>query len=295
LHQENAKCCDSRTDEESAPREATMQEHNHDAVDTNRDEKDPYDELEERMKRIGIAIISICKGLKTSERIGHSIALITLLALIFYAGYTVKIYKATKKSADAAESAAGTARESLISGQRAFVIFQGSKFDIGHVTDTTGKSQEYIAFTAAWENVGTTAALVSAYMYNIADLHQVTEEQFTNGVVSGEEPQHLKRVIGPHDTYKVGPFLVPRREIKGWRQAQVTPEGRTYIFFGWIIYRDVFRDTPVHVSEFCRFPGLVGVDENRKINITFEYCREHNCADEQCKDYKEITLLPDKP
>jgi hypothetical protein len=200
----------------------------------------------------------------------------------------------TRKSADASKSVAETAHESLVSGQRAFVIFQGSEYDLGHATDTTGRAHEYINFMATWENVGTTSALVSAYMYNIADLPQVTEGQFTGGVVHGEEPQYLRRVIGPHDTYKIGPFLTPREELKGWRQAQVTKEQRNFIFFGWIVYRDVFKDTPVHVSEFCRFPGLVGVDESKKLNITFEFCKQHNCADEQCEDYKEIMAFTQK-
>jgi hypothetical protein len=104
---------------------------------------------------------------KWLERLKVFLEAATLAAVVIYAiiNYHMlcEMRKATEKagiSADAENSAADTARQSLVSAQRAFVIFQGSKFDVGHVKDTTGKEREYVEFTATWENVGTTSALV---------------------------------------------------------------------------------------------------------------------------------------
>ena len=83
-----------------------MHDHNPETEDTDREEKDAYDEFEEGVSRVGVFILSIIKELKISERIGHGIALATLTALIFYTGYTIKIYKATNRTAIAAQRSA---------------------------------------------------------------------------------------------------------------------------------------------------------------------------------------------
>jgi hypothetical protein len=81
---------------------------NFDAENADREIKDAYDEFEERVGRIGVFLVGVWEQLDASERIGHIIALLTLIALIFYAGYTVKIYRATEKSAEAAKRTADT-------------------------------------------------------------------------------------------------------------------------------------------------------------------------------------------
>ncbi len=99
-----------------------MDEHN--PENTERQEKDPYDEFEQRIRTIGIVIDEVMSreltsfrtgwhGLKLNKRLGHSLTLATLVALIFYTCYTVKIYKATAQSAAAAKASADTNAKQL--------------------------------------------------------------------------------------------------------------------------------------------------------------------------------------
>jgi hypothetical protein len=84
-----------------------MHQHDPDAEDADRRQQDPYDEFEERVKRIGATIARTWKKLETSEKISHIISFITLLALTFYAGYTVKIYRANHDAAKSAQETLG--------------------------------------------------------------------------------------------------------------------------------------------------------------------------------------------
>jgi len=86
-----------------------MHEHHPDTIDGDREEKSPYDEFEQRIRRIGIFIGSGFRhvwvrwlGLSFSEQTGHVVAFATLVALIAYTRYTIKIYKAANHTADAA-------------------------------------------------------------------------------------------------------------------------------------------------------------------------------------------------
>jgi hypothetical protein len=72
-------------------------------------------------------------------------------------------------------------------------------------------------------------------------------------------------------------------------------DSERYFFWGWIVYRDVFKDSPVHVTEWCRVATASGraiseSDKNKSHPVVhLDFCEEHNCADDQCKDYKQIT------
>ena len=65
--------------------------------------------------------------------------------------------------------------------------------------------------------------------------------------------------------------------------------------WGWITYDDIFKNTPRHLSEFCdEITNIKGTPEDitdPAANITWELslCREHNCSDERCADYREKT------
>jgi hypothetical protein len=88
-----------------------MCEQDRETEDSETEAKDAYDEFEERMGRVGITVVASWNELEISERIGHIIALATLLAPHLYAAYTVNIYTATKQSAEAATVAARAAKE----------------------------------------------------------------------------------------------------------------------------------------------------------------------------------------
>ena len=85
-----------------------MHDHQPEPVNSS-EEKDPYDEFEERIRRIGVYVVRCLTYARTGwsemsfhKRLGHSIATATLVALIVYTGYTIKIYKAANRTANAA-------------------------------------------------------------------------------------------------------------------------------------------------------------------------------------------------
>jgi hypothetical protein len=176
-------------------------------------------------------------------------------------------------------------REALESVQRAFV-------SLAHLQqeETLAYGTSYIAFHSQWENVGVTSANVTDYLFEDGKLsREPSDDQFEHGVET--KPLHVSRYIGPHDPYWVGPFMIRTDVLLGSISPQKTER---YFFWGWIVYRDVFKHTRLHVTEFCRKATDVGqaISESDKTNIKpfvrLEFCEEHNCADEQCKDYGQL-------
>src|ERR1700722_18447558 len=84
-------------------------------------EQDAYDEFEDGVRRVCLFIIRLRRELSASEKVGHGVALLTLAALVFYTAYTIKIYKATNRSAQAAKDAANTAKDALHITERAYI------------------------------------------------------------------------------------------------------------------------------------------------------------------------------
>jgi hypothetical protein len=88
-----------------------MHQHNPEAENAEREEKDSYDEFEERVRRVGVFVLERLLYIKREwhqlsfhKRAGHAIAFATLLSLIFYATYTVKIFNATDRTANIADA-----------------------------------------------------------------------------------------------------------------------------------------------------------------------------------------------
>ncbi len=91
--------------------------------------------------------------------------------------------------------------------------------------------------------------------------------------------------------------LSPDRPISvvglGWANA-IQNNARLHLYmWGWVSYFDVFKGTPKHLTEFCYevIPFVTPTKIPTKVNVMAGYrrCVEHNCADEQCADYREKT------
>jgi len=92
-------------------------------------------------------------------------------------------------------------------------------------------------------------------------------------------------VIGPKSPAIAGPILVPVEIIE-----KEVPNTHVFIW-GWQAYRDVFRSTKPHVTEFCFDLRTVDFMNNpaRDFVAGFATCSRHNCVDEQCDDYQRLT------
>ncbi len=65
--------------------------------------------------------------------------------------------------------------------------------------------------------------------------------------------------------------------------------------WGWLLYRDAFPNTKVHLTEFClKTTNIIPKDGDYDFSATV--CGSpHNCVDEFCDDYSAmVTMLPHK-
>jgi hypothetical protein len=118
-----------------------MCEQDNHEVESDTDARDAYDEFDERMRRIGRGLIVIWRDLSPSERLGNIVSFVTLVALIFYTGYTIKIYKASNRSANAANQTLGEIQKQTTLMRQQVVGSQGAvlRLDI-HAADTATRA-----------------------------------------------------------------------------------------------------------------------------------------------------------
>jgi len=217
------------------------------------------------------------------DYVTFGLELLGLVVLCIYAAYTIKIYFANKKAAEAAEKAANAARDSLTVVQRAYVSIgeiSGSRLGVSNNPNTI-----YLAVTFPWENAGYTPTRnmtthISWYFYK-------------HGLPKGWSFPDLWKVGQPH--IPMGGVVSPRGKI-GYTVGPITADDIRKIqlhkdrlfFWGWAKYRDVFDDTPEHVTQFCY--ELVGFNGNPfSPNLTEQFtplwnnCDSNNCQDRECK------------
>jgi hypothetical protein len=187
-------------------------------------------------------------------------------------------------AAKAAQDAANVSRESLTSVQRAFVSFAGGgsakKVIVrGKVTD--------LVVTLPWVNYGVTPTRNGK--------SQINWEPFPGDLPNNFDFPDIGKV-------KFSQFMIP---AKGSGNATMKipidifseiKKGNMRLFvWGWITYHDIFNKTPTHLSEFCDEVTKITTSSedvtNSTTDVTWELnlCQTHNCADEECGDYKQKT------
>ncbi len=237
-----------------------------------------------------------------------------ILFLIIYTLYTRGIYRANQsaakaaqdtlgeikkqfpeiqKSANAAQAANVISREALESVQRAFVSFPPSP-QMNPVNFTSGRVYRV---SIEIDNVGNTQA------------HAVKDRV---SWIATEKPLPDNYSF-PDRTGKWGlPFAATGANVipaKGYVMSQevsideqtlvqlsktfpILPNPVTHphmsgvIFYGWVTYRDIFPDTPEHLTEFCRGLSFF-LAQGGKGSVSWDFCPVHNCTDEDCPDYQE--------
>ena len=220
---------------------------------SDRQEKDAYDEFEERIVRIGIAILAIWKELKMSERISHIVAFLTLASLIFYAAYTVKIYKANVQSAEAAKESARAVKEGT---QRAYRPWLGKESIVELKADILGPpSDDTVAgqLSVAVKNFGPSPALNAGLGAKPFIRTTGDDSDFTNARQwACKEADVLAMISGtsvfPQQTFQLNTPVLS--EVKG--VTRITKAGGTILVAGCIAYRDQFDTThTTHHTSFC--------------------------------------------
>jgi hypothetical protein len=181
---------------------------------------------------------------------------------------------ATAIAAQAAQGSAGTAKDALEKGQRAFVL---GLYD----TRTDDKGQTILV---RWENDGLTA----------------TKNMTMHVSFSGFRSTELPRGFGFPDIWVEGQAHVPTRVaiaskgsipaaqvfIPGHLIGDIVKAGRPlhYYVWGWARYRDQFTGTPEHITKFCADFSSVTTKPNEIFvyPLVMNVCAEHVCHDEEC-------------
>lgn len=173
-------------------------------------------------------------------------------------------------------------REALTSVQRAYVSFQGLSTRVTLLNPVTGKNGA-IQFVVTWRNDGTTAAQASGWVHEEQRPDALPRNfTFTNPLNPDDRRTF---VIGPKGTTDSGIMLVPESFLDKVQQGSMH-----LYFWGAITYRDIFKDTPMHLTEFCvevmNIIPLVNESTGSWVSEVAS-CPQHNCYDQTCPDYQE--------
>jgi hypothetical protein len=184
--------------------------------------------------------------------------------------------------------ASQTSLQALVAVQRAFMT--STPMNIAVTAQKNPITGGKVRFTQIWENSGVTPAVGLSQAFDHRSLginEEPTEELFQGGAPS------TNGVVGAK--VKVGTASVVMNE------SDVFPpdlKKRTHddVFWGWVAYYDIFKNTPLHVTEFCEKIGAVTWFEDPKMapSPDFTLCRSHNCEDNYCPDYEKIKKIAEK-
>jgi hypothetical protein len=176
-------------------------------------------------------------------------------------------------------------REALVSVQRAFVLFDFRL--LFNILPDPGKPDNtgWYEFSARIENTGATPTRDFISHINWAVRGAILDMNSFDFKDSAGSESPSTFVLGPHQSAPVGGIKVDRSIVAG---LQGNP--RIYLYFyGWATYRDVFNNTPRHVTMFCSEAGEFRGNPNLMSGspqIVWKACPKHNCADGECDGEK---------
>jgi hypothetical protein len=174
--------------------------------------------------------------------------------------------------AQATQRVADTAAESLTAVQRPFIGYIPGETDLGLGTG-------YASIEGVWSNSGNTPAVeVWARSHFVK-----SKDSEPNRSFPFDSDDSIKEfVLGAHQitSFFSGPIENKDISVSG-------PIGYSY---GWAVYKDNFKNTEPHLTEFCMRSFTFaewGVNGASKISGRQGSCDVHNCFDRDCEDYKE--------
>ena len=167
-------------------------------------------------------------------------------------------------------------RAALLSVQRAFVSYHGMEITAESI------QQGSYNFSPVWFNSGTTPT--KSALSHVSWLPLKLQPDFKFPDIAGGP--NIQTFIAPKDDIKIGPLPIPIDALR-----LVTADS-PITFWGWVVYRDVFRESPIRVSEFCQELQNVSGNIATGVSVTFRWqqCQNvhHTCADEECADYSQM-------
>lgn len=90
-------------------------------------------------------------------------------------------------------------------------------------------------------------------------------------------------VLGPHATAPIGGIGVPVVKNSFVSISDIEAGTIKVYEFGIVRYRDIFPNSPAHVTKFCYELGM-DMNEQGVLAPTHTLCQHWNCADDECKE-----------
>ena len=174
-------------------------------------------------------------------------------------------------------------RTDNVGTQRAFI----SMVAVGGQPLSTPDGSKLIAIRMfpTWQNSGTTPAKEA--------ISQVSWEVWPSDLPEGftfpdqSKRERRKFVLGP----KAGSSMF--MDPMSIDQFKDVKDGKFRLFvWGWVKYNDIFAGTPTRLTEFCTEIVSISAtkadmtDPANSFNWSGNNCRDFNCFDESCVDYK---------
>ncbi len=192
--------------------------------------------------------------------------------------------KAVECAANAATDAAKTAKESLVSVQRAFVFLPLE--DKGYPADIVGPQRSIMEVPIVLENSGTTPTRNLRFHINRRLSPNTLPRTFTfpDEWSPHEDRRGIPAILGPKSTFEASYEHIPVADI-----FKITTNQAHFYVWGWATYDDVFvGETKQHLTRLCAEvaprdqPFFSGTQSQFKVAL--KYCNQNNCYDDECKN-----------
>ena len=181
----------------------------------------------------------------------------------------------------------GLTKQALQTSQRAYLSFVGLGQPIPN-TSAGGKVTQRLV-PMMWENSGTTPMVEgTAYFGHMKSLGGIP----AGFDYPGDHPEGVNFTVSPKGNKSLD-VVINTDELN-----EIQNKTNRYFLYGTLVYRDVFQDSPIRVTEFCTeitfvmftngFQNPDFGDPKMGIGLKTGDCKEHNCYDNYCPDYKKF-------
>ncbi len=175
-----------------------------------------------------------------------------------------------------AKDANKIAMDSLIGVQRAFV-FPALVTSAGETP--AGQKPNFITLQVKWENSGSTPTKGMTTHYSYEPSISSPKDLYIDKW-DGRPHKQTSGYVAPKGFSYSEPINLAFPLVESWAHSRT----RVYMW-GWIRYRDVFPNTPIHVTRYCWYVNLSvipGPNNTSNFISDAHNCEKGNCADEEC-------------
>jgi hypothetical protein len=177
------------------------------------------------------------------------------------------------------------ANDTSIATQRAFITYGG----VGPIEKITKDGSPTGPLTAYGIHIPMVNSGTTATKYSISELSASVGDLIPNNGTDFESLPHSERnrfLWGPRQAWDGQPLILSLDDMNAVEQK------KKHIFlWGWVVYRDIFDGTPIHLSEFCteitdpKWTKPDHIDVTGDLRVNTMPCPTHNCYDQDCADY----------